>query len=89
MVACYNIGMSQDEFTKLFTYMQKEFKSINERLDNTASKQDLNRLVDVVDAYAKQADTYMQEMLALSHKVDRLERWINQIAEQTGVRLTY
>lgn len=86
---CYNTIMSQDEFTKLYKFMQKEFKTINDRLDNTASKNDLDRLVDAVDAYAKQADTYMQEMLALSHKVDRLERWINQIAEQTNVRLTY
>jgi uncharacterized coiled-coil DUF342 family protein len=81
--------MKQDEFTKLFTFMQKEFNKINTRLDETATKQELNTLTNAVDAYAKQADTYMQELLALSHKVDRLERWINQIAEKTGVRLTY
>lgn len=81
--------MSQDEFTKLFKYMQKEFDKINSRLEQTATKKELDTLTNAVDAYAKQADTYMQEMLALSHKVDRLERWINQIAEKTGVRLTY
>jgi len=81
--------MSQDEFTKLFKYMQKEFKSLNSRLDNTSSKQDMNKLITTLDAYAKQSETYMQEMLAISNKVDRLERWINQIAEQTDIRLTY
>lgn len=81
--------MSQDEFTKLFNYMQKEFDKINARLEQTATRKELDTLTNAVDAYAKQADTYMQEMLALSHKVDRLERWINQIAEKTGVRLTY
>ena len=85
----YNILMSQDEFTKLFKYMQKEFGSVHNRLDNTATKQDFDRLTNAVDAYAKQAETYMQEMLALSHKVDRPECWINQVADQTGVRLTY
>ena len=81
--------MSQDEFTKLFKYMQKEFKSLNSRLDNTSSKEDMNKLITTLVAYAKQSETYMQEMLAISNKVDRLERWINQIAEQTDIRLTY
>ena len=79
--------MSQDEFTKLFKYMQAEFKSIHEQLEQTATKEELNRLTGSVDAFAKQSETYMQEMLALSHKVDRLERWIMKIAEETGVKL--
>ena len=29
----------------------------------------------------------MQEMLALGHKVDRLEQWIMKVAEATGVKL--
>jgi hypothetical protein len=79
--------MNEDEFTKLFKYMQGEFKGIRDRLDVTATKDELNRLTDAVDAFAKQSETYMQEMLALSHKVDRLERWIMKIAEETGVKL--
>jgi hypothetical protein len=31
---------------------------------------------------------YMQEMLALGHKVDRLEQWILKVAEATGVKLS-
>ena len=37
--------MSEDEFTKLFKYMQAEFKSINERLDQTATKDDIRRVL--------------------------------------------
>lgn len=79
--------MSEDEFTKLFKYIQKEFKQVNDRLGQTATKEELNRLTNSVDAYAKQAETYMQEMLALGHKVDRLEQWIMKVAETTGVKL--
>jgi len=79
--------MSEDEFTKLFKYMQKEFKSINSRFDEVDIRFD--HLTNAVDAYAKQTETYMQEMLALAHKVDRLEQWILKIAEATGVKLTY
>lgn len=77
--------MSEDEFTKLFKYMQKEFAAVNSRFDNTNAR--IDSLTNAVDAYAKQSETYMQEMLALSHKVDRLERWIMKIAEETGVKL--
>ena len=42
-----------------------------------------------VDAYAKQSETYMQEMLALGTKVDRLERQIEQIAEHLHLKLSY
>ncbi len=79
--------MKNDEFTKLFKYMQVEFKKVNDRLEQTSTKEELNRLTNAVDAYAKQSEIYMQEMLALAHKVDRLERWIMEIAEATGVKL--
>jgi len=80
-------SMAEREFTKLFKYMQGEFKKINDRLEQTATKHEIDRPTNAVDAYAKQAETYMEEMLALSHKVDRLERWILKVAEATGVKL--
>ena len=35
----------------------------------------------------KKADTYFQEMVILSHQVNRLDRWIRQIVEKVGVKL--
>lgn len=81
--------MKEDEFTKLFKYMQEEFKKINDQLENTVTKSELDKLTSSVDAYAKRVDDYTQEMLMLAHKVDRLEKWINQIAASTGVKLEY
>jgi len=46
-----------------------------------------NQLQGSVDAYAKKADTYFQEMTMLARKVDRHEKWIQQIAEKLGVKL--
>jgi len=40
-----------------------------------------------VDTYAQKADTYFQEMTALIAKIDRLEKWINQVAEKVGIEL--
>ena len=46
-----------------------------------------NEILNAIDAYANKADTYFQEMVMLSHKGDRHERWILQIAEKLGVTL--
>ena len=58
-------------------------------VQNLSTKEDIDTLLTAVDPYAKKADTYFQEMLMLAHKVDRHEKWIQQIAEKLGVKLQY
>ncbi|PIZ89659.1 MAG: hypothetical protein COX89_00340 [Candidatus Nealsonbacteria bacterium CG_4_10_14_0_2_um_filter_37_10] len=52
-------------------------------------RKDFVRLETAVDTYAKKADTYFQEMVALTHKVDRLEKWVLRIAKKIGMKLEY
>jgi hypothetical protein len=80
--------MSQDEFTKLYNFMQSEFKDIKSTLENTATKTQVNDLTNTVDGLAGLIRDYQQEMLMIGHKVDRLEQWILKVAEATGVKLT-
>ncbi|PJE65697.1 hypothetical protein COU91_00290 [Candidatus Saccharibacteria bacterium CG10_big_fil_rev_8_21_14_0_10_47_8] len=78
--------MAHDEFTKLFTHMNKRFDAMEKRFDAHDKK-----FEDVLGAIAELAGDikiYHQELLALGHKVDRLERWIHQIAQETGVKLS-
>jgi len=57
--------------------------------ENKADKTDIDNLLNAVDAYAKKADTFFQEMVMLSHKVDRHEKWFHLIAEKLGIKLEY
>lgn len=79
------------DLSELIKYLDEKFSNVSDKLDNLqktkAEKVDLNNLIDAVDAYAKKADTYFQEMVALSHKVDRLEKQIHQIAKKVGINL--
>lgn len=50
---------------------------------------DFSDLQSSVDNYAKKADTYFQEMVVLSHKINRHEKWLHQLAEKLGVKLEY
>ena len=83
----------EKDYSELIEYLDKKFANIDEQLldlkENKADKEDLNNLINAVDAYAKKADAYFQEMVALSHKVDRHEKWLLQIADKMGVKLEY
>ena len=61
--------MSQDEFTKLFKYMQRELKFV--RQDIADVKDSVNIYANAVDAFAKRTEIYYQEMLVLNHQVER------------------
>jgi len=77
-------------------------KDIQKMIEVFATKEDFERLVtkeefreaisglhSAIDAYAKKVDTYAQEMVMLAHKVDRLEKWVNEIAKKLGMKLEY
>ena len=63
---------------------KEDFESFKDEI-----KQSFSDLQTSVDEYAKKADTYFQEMVMLTHKVDRLEKWIQQIAEKVGMKLEH
>lgn len=52
-------------------------------------RRDFSDLQTSVDAYAKKADTYFQEMVMLHHKVDRHEKRFQQVANKLGINLEY
>lgn len=71
----------------LLKYMEKRFDAVDARF--VGLEQGFGELQAAVDAYAKRADAFFQEMVMLSHKVDRHERWLHQIAEKLDVKLEY
>lgn len=78
--------MSQDEFTKLF----KEVQKISTQLERHSeeSRREHLEINGAVGDLGGQIRDYHQEMILLARKVDRLERWIHEIAKQTGVKLS-
>lgn len=84
--------MNQDS-KELIEYLSQRFDKIDSAVDylkeNKADKSDVNNLMNAVDAYAKKADTYFQEMVMLSHKIDRHEKWFHLVAEKLGIKLEY
>lgn len=80
-----------EQLERIAIAITKGFVGSDKKFDD--ARDELRGQIDIyaraVDAYAKQAETYMQEMLALGAKVDRLERQIEQIAEHLKLKLEY
>ncbi|GEM_PF-496553 len=67
--------------------LNNRLTTVEEKMDGLATKEDVDRLYDAVDAYAKKADTYFQEMAAMAQKLQRLERWVEELAAKVGMKL--
>ena len=77
--------MSEDQFTKLFKYMQEFRHEVDEQFVMVDKRFDL--LTNIIDGYANKIDTYAQEMAAMDHKINRLEKYIQILADNAGIDL--
>ncbi|HEY8791042.1 MAG TPA: hypothetical protein VIM10_18190 [Actinopolymorphaceae bacterium] len=77
--------MSEDQFTKLFKYMQEFRQDVGDRFGEVDKRFD--DLTNLIDGYAGNLDTYALEMAAMDHKISRLEKYIQVLAAQAGVDL--
>ena len=81
-----------NKIDECFEELQNVFatkEEMKEIVSSLVTKEDFNALLTSVDAYAKKADGYFQEMLMLAKKVDRHETWLNQIAAKLDIKLEY
>ena len=77
-----------DKFTvKIFKYMDKRFDEINEHIDGI--EQNFDRLQKTPDAFVKRLDNIETYDAARDTQLARHERWIEQVAKKTGVKLEH
>lgn len=78
--------MSEDQFTKLFKYIEDFRKDVDKRFVEAA-----NDRADIRGAIAElsaQVRDYHNETMFMSHQMDKLRDAILQIAKETGVKLS-
>lgn len=79
--------MADRDFTELISYLDEKFTKVDGRF--AIMEKRFDELQTAVDAYANRADTYFQEMVMLAHKVDKHEKWLQQIADKLGIKLEH
>lgn len=70
------------KFQPIFDYIDETKKEI---LAQVATKESIKKLQDSVDVYAKQTKDYYQEVTIVIAKVNRMEAWIQTVANKVGV----
>ena len=80
--------MSEDQFTKLFKYMQGEFKLVNQKLDQKSSASDMQLVLNLLDSIVKRQEISDDERLVMGHQLDRLDRWTHELANKIGYTLS-
>jgi hypothetical protein len=64
------------------------FDNIDKELDKKANKEDVNRLFNLMDKIAKQQEIDDDERLVMGHQLDRLDRWVHEVADKIGYKLS-
>ncbi len=77
--------MAEDEFTKLFKYMAERFDKVDAQFAKVAGRFDsLEKLIDKV---IKNQEINDEERLVMGHQLDRLDRWVHEVADKIGYKL--
>ena len=76
------------QLDKLTTIVIKGFDRIDRDLEKKADKKDLNRLYDLMDKISKKQEIDDDERLVMGHQLDRLDRWVHEVADKIGYKLS-
>jgi len=78
---------TKEDFAKLIT--RDEFGQFQKEVGNefTNLREVIQALTVSVDRLAKAVDDMHQEYVAITAKVDRMEKWIHEIAKKVGIEL--
>lgn len=67
--------MNDDQFMKLFSYIEDFRRDVNERFDQTATKDSLEKLVNAMDRFLSRIEDNETEQAARDAQFDRLLEW--------------
>lgn len=73
-----NIDEKLEQVDKRFDKIEKDIKDL---------KDNFNKILDALDKVAKHYDAYVEEIKLRDVEIERLKRWIEQIAQKVGIKL--
>ncbi len=79
--------MNDDQFTKLFKYVEDFRQEMNTKLDEKASQTSLDHLTNTIDTFVKHLDDTQTEQVARDAQFTRLVEWAREVSKRTGVPL--
>ncbi len=77
--------MKEDEFTKLFKYVEEFRQEMNQKFEETASRTSIDRLTSTIDGFVKRLDDNETEAAARDYQFERLLVWARKVSKKTGI----
>ncbi len=81
--------MQDEQFTKLFKYIEDFRLEVNAKLENTANRESMDKLVNTIDAFVKRLDDNETEQTFKDRQFDRLLEWARKVSAKTGIPLEH
>lgn len=72
---------------QIVSMLGPQFQALEKRMDEFDAK--LDHLIGTLDAFLKRLDDIEKDNMVRDREIERLKRWIEQIAQKTGVQLEY
>lgn len=79
--------MKEDQFTKLFKYIEQFRAEVNTKLDEKASQASIDKLINTIDGFVKRLDEVESEQLSRDAQYEKLLDWARKVSKKTGVPL--
>lgn len=79
--------MTDDQFMRLFQYVEETRKEVRDIADNMATKEDIRRLTDILDGIAGRLNDHDLEIAALVDTSRRHEDNLETLAKKLKVKL--
>lgn len=76
--------MNDDQFTKLFKYIEEFRSEVNTKLDEKASQTSMEQLVST-DGFVKRIDDNEIEQASRDMQFERLLEWAHKVSEKTSI----
>lgn len=76
------------QLDKIASVVVKGFDRIDKSLETKANKADLQRIYDMLDKIAKQQEIDNDERLIMGYQLERLDRWVHEVAKKIGYELS-
>lgn len=83
----YNRIMNDDQFDKLFTYLQKLDKRLQYVEENMATRDSIDNLINTMDDFIRRITDSEDDQAARDAQWNRLLEWAREVSKKTGVPL--
>ena len=76
------------QLDRIVTVVVKGFDRIDTELGRKADKKDINQLYSLMDKMAKRQEIDEDERLVMRNQLKRLDRWVHEVADKIGYKLS-